>query len=71
MTDSSSLTFKVDHELCVGHGRCYAVAPELFEPDEQGFSVVVGEADDEELREELDMAARNCPERAVLVSNTD
>jgi ferredoxin len=71
MNGRTTPRISVDREACAGHGRCYAVAPELFEPDEEGFSVVVGEADDEELRAELDKAARNCPEGAILVSTDE
>ncbi|NKQ53204.1 ferredoxin [Amycolatopsis sp. K13G38] len=62
MTDVS-----VDRELCVGHGRCYAAAPGIFEPDDEGFAVVVGEATDDS-RAALSLAEQNCPEHAVLVS---
>ena len=27
---------RVDRDRCQGHGRCYSLAPELFEPDEVG-----------------------------------
>ena len=27
----------VDGGQCVGHGRCYTVSPEVFEPDDEGF----------------------------------
>lgn len=71
MTDRTGARVVVDRERCVGHGRCYAAAPEIFEPDDEGFSVVVGEAGDERLRDALDMAIRNCPERAVHTSEND
>lgn len=71
MTDRTNPRIAIDRDACVGHGRCYAVAPEIFEPDDEGYSVVVGDADDDELREELDKAVRNCPEHAVLVSTQD
>ena len=32
----------VDQEICQGHGRCYSLAPELFEPDEIGNGVEIG-----------------------------
>ena len=67
-TDNTNPLISVDRALCVGHGRCYDLAATIFEPDDEGFSVVVGEADDDRLRQELDTAVRNCPERAVLVS---
>lgn len=59
---------RVDEERCEGHGRCYALAPELFEPDEIGNAVVVGDgvvpAGSEDRAR---LAAENCPERAVTV----
>ena len=30
---------RVDPDLCVGHGRCYALAPEVFEPDDFGHCI--------------------------------
>jgi ferredoxin len=56
----------VDAGSCVGHGRCYDVAPALFEDDDQGYSVVKG--DGTVPAGEVDaarLAARLCPERAV------
>ena len=32
----STMKVRVDDTLCQGHGRCYALAPELFEPDDIG-----------------------------------
>ncbi len=31
---------RLDVDACVGHGRCYALAPEVFEPDDMGHAVV-------------------------------
>lgn len=31
------MRISVDGEQCVGHGRCYTVSPEVFEPDDEGF----------------------------------
>ena len=33
----------VDRERCQGHGRCHAIAPELFDLDELGYSVLRSE----------------------------
>jgi ferredoxin len=58
----------VDTSKCTGHGRCYSVAPEVFEPDEQGTGV----ARRPEIGDDLLAAARRgaaaCPERAVSIS---
>lgn len=32
--------FRIDSEYCVGHGRCYALAPESFDSDDMGHGVV-------------------------------
>ena len=29
----------IDADACTGHGRCYVLAPEVFEPDDEGHSV--------------------------------
>lgn len=58
----------LDNEKCQGHGRCYALAPELFESDEEGYSVlkVDGEVPSD-LEEKAQLAADNCPEFAIEV----
>ena len=59
---------RVDAEKCQGHGRCFALAPHLFELDEFGMSSVVGDgtvAPDEAAVARL--VAANCPEFAVEI----
>jgi ferredoxin len=58
----------IDESKCQGHGRCFSLAPQLFESDELGNGVVIGDgtvAPDEERHARL--AVANCPERAVSV----
>lgn len=59
----------VDEDLCTGHGRCYALAPQLFEPnDDDGHGKVLGDGDVPAALEELaERAVRNCPERAITL----
>ena len=33
----------VDEERCEGHGRCYALAPLVFEPDDIGNGQAIGD----------------------------
>jgi ferredoxin len=57
----------VDRSRCTGHGRCYLLAPELFEPDDEGRAlVVVAEPTAEQERRAL-LAEANCPERAITL----
>jgi ferredoxin len=58
---------EIDAELCTGHGRCYALAPELFEPDEDGRGIVTGRAVPTELEDQARRAEAGCPERAVRI----
>jgi ferredoxin len=55
-------------EKCQGHGRCYSLAPELFESDDYGNAVVLGDGDvPVALEESARLAELNCPERAVVI----
>jgi ferredoxin len=58
----------VDAERCEGHGRCYALAPELFTPDDIGNAEVVGDGTvDPALEHKARLAFENCPERAITL----
>ena len=56
----------VDSEKCQGHNRCFALAPELFDVDDYGTAVVIGEGSvPAELEEKARLAVANCPEFAI------
>ncbi len=58
----------VDGAKCQGHNRCYALAPELFDVDEYGQSVVIGEGTvPSDLIEKARLAVANCPEYAISI----
>lgn len=63
------MQLRIDQDLCTGHGRCYTIAPELFEPDEYGNSQVLPAGEDvpAELAEKARLAVANCPERAIAI----
>ena len=58
----------VDPEKCQGHNRCYALAPELFDVDDEGYAT---EVDDGVVPAGLEDNARravvNCPEFAISI----
>jgi ferredoxin len=59
---------EVDSGLCQGHNRCYALAPELFDVDDYGNAVVIGDGQvTAELEEKARLAVANCPEYAITV----
>ena len=59
---------RVDPEKCQGHNRCYALAPELFDVDDYGQAVVIGDGSvPAELEEKARLAVANCPEYAISI----
>ncbi len=57
----------IDTEACTGHGRCYTLAPSLFEADEEGFGRLLHSDVPPEHEAEARRAASSCPERAVTL----
>lgn len=57
----------VDRQRCTGHGRCYATAPDVFEPDERGHGVAVVEVVPPEHTDQARNAQANCPEGAITL----
>lgn len=56
----------VDPGLCQGHNRCTAVAPDLFDIDDEGFASAIGDGTvPAGAQERAELAADNCPEQAV------
>ena len=58
----------VDPEKCQGHARCFGLAPELFELDDDlGHSSAINELVLPEKEPLAERAVANCPERAIVV----
>jgi ferredoxin len=60
----------VDAAKCVGHGRCYALAPDVFEADDAGHSEVRLAEVPPELEAQARAGAANCPEHAISIEET-
>ena len=58
---------RVDPDLCVGHGRCYVLAPDVFGPTTSGTARSSSTDVDGALAEQARIGAENCPERAITV----
>jgi ferredoxin len=64
------MRISLDADKCQGHNRCYALAPELFDVDDYGIAVVVGDGSvPTGLEEKARLAAANCPEFAITVTD--
>lgn len=55
----------VDPDLCEGHGKCEAAAPEVFELGDDDLSHVLVDDVPEALRPKVENAIRLCPRQAI------
>jgi len=66
------MKLRVDPALCQGHNRCIAVAPYLFDLDDEGYASPAGDGivppDERDLAE---LAVDNCPEQAISLDDGD
>jgi ferredoxin len=58
----------VDEAACVGHGRCYALAPDVYAPDDRGHCELLMTDVPPELEEQARAGEVNCPERAISIT---
>jgi ferredoxin len=58
----------VDADRCEGHGRCYTLAPDVFDADEVGHAVVLVENVSDDLEAQAVEAEKNCPEAAITLT---
>jgi ferredoxin len=54
----------VDRDRCLGNARCSALAPEVFDNDDDGYVVVLQEPD-ESMRHTVEVAVQSCPTGAL------
>lgn len=58
---------RVDSKACCGHGRCYALCPEVFGEDDDGYPVIASPAVPAAQENRVRRAADNCPEAAIEI----
>jgi ferredoxin len=58
---------RIDTTACTGHGRCYSLAPAVFESDDDGYGVVILEDVPPELEAKAMIGVHNCPEEAISI----
>jgi len=63
------MKISIDADKCVGHGRCFSLAPLLFDSDDLGQGRVIGDGTIPSGEEEAArLAEQNCPEYAITIS---
>jgi ferredoxin len=60
---------RLDTELCQGHGRCYTLAPELFDSDDLGHCVLLVDEVPAGLEDQARTGVDNCPEHALTLES--
>lgn len=56
---------KVNKDLCIGCGACQAVAPEIFEIEDDGLANVYVDEIPEDLKDDAIDAKEGCPTSAI------
>ncbi|WP_053207409.1 ferredoxin [Jiangella muralis] len=60
----------VEIDQCVGGGQCVMAAPDVFDQDDDGLVVVLDGDPAPGLADDIRLAARLCPARAIVVDDT-
>ena len=67
MVEGAGMRVSVDADLCVGHGRCYVLGPDVFGSDDFGHCVILEEQPTGALAAQARLGAENCPEQAISI----
>ncbi|MER5756374.1 ferredoxin [Streptomyces sp. NPDC002088] len=57
----------VDDDRCRGHGICCVTCPEVFDLGDDGYAVVATPEVPAASEDDVRVAARSCPERAITL----
>lgn len=63
----TGLRFRIDTDICAGHGRCYALDPEHFEADDVGYAQVLDKVVPADKRGDMEDIVMACPEGAISI----
>lgn len=63
------MRIRLDTELCQGHGRCYTLAPDLFDSDDLGHCVLRVDEVPAGHEDDARNGVENCPEHALSLED--
>ncbi len=61
------MRIRLDTDACQGHGRCYTLAPALFDSDDLGHCVLLVDEVPAGHEDEARTGVDNCPEHALTL----
>jgi ferredoxin len=61
------MRIRLDAGACQGHGRCYMLAPDLFDADDDGHCVLLVDEIPAGRESDAQNGVDNCPERALSI----
>jgi len=64
------MKIRVDAVLCVGHGRCYALGPDVFQEDERGHCRIERAEVPPDFENQARLGEANCPEGAIRIEKS-
>jgi ferredoxin len=59
---------EVDPNICEGHGQCNAVAPEVYDLDDDGYCLIRNAEVPPDLESQAEAGASACPVQAITVT---
>jgi ferredoxin len=63
------MRIRLDADRCQGHGRCYVLAPDLFDADDYGHCVLLVDEVPPDRLEHARTGVENCPEQALALED--
>jgi ferredoxin len=60
---------RLDADRCQGHGRCYVLAPDLFDADDYGHCVLLVDEVPAGREDDARTGVENCPEQALALED--
>lgn len=65
------MRIEADLDLCQGHAMCELEAPDVFTVPKRGKVEIADASPPEELRDQVEIAVRECPTQALRIVDAD
>lgn len=67
------MKLRIDESLCTGHGRCWTLAPNVYQSDDDGYNAARGQVIDVQPghEDQARLGMRACPEVAITLAEED